>query len=67
MLLETRKQWQGCSLSEDMATVNEYLQTRKLQLSIAKTVSVVFHLNNKEAKRVNQSNETDTSSHFAKS
>jgi len=34
-----------------MATVGEYLQTWKLKLSTTKTVSAVFHLNNKEAKR----------------
>jgi len=44
-----------------MATVGEYLQTWKLKLSTTKTVSAVFHLNNKEAKRdlkVNFNNET---------
>jgi len=48
-------------LSKDMATVGEYLQTRKLKLSTTKTVSAVFHLNNEEAKRelkVNFNNET---------
>ena len=34
-----------------MATVGEYLQTWKPKLSTTKTVSAVFHLNNKEAKR----------------
>jgi len=41
--------------------LGEYLQTWKLKLSTTKTVSAVFHLNNKEAKRelkVNFSNET---------
>jgi len=38
-------------LSMDMATVDEYLQTSKLKLSTTKTVSAVFHLNNKEVKR----------------
>ena len=37
-------------LPKDMATVSEYLQTWKLKLSTTKTVSAVFHLNNKEAK-----------------
>ena len=48
-------------LSKDMATLGEYLQTWKLKLSTTKTVSAVFHLNNKEAKRelkVNFNNET---------
>jgi len=38
-------------LSKDMATLGEYLQTWKLQLSTTKTVSAAFHLNNKGAKR----------------
>ena len=44
-----------------MATLGEYLQTWKLKLSTTKTVSAVFHLNNKEAKRelkVSFNNET---------
>jgi len=48
-------------LSKDMEYIYEYLQTWKLTLSTAKTVSAAFHLNNKEAKRelkVNQNNET---------
>ena len=39
------------ALSKDMATLGEYLQTWKQKLSTTKTVSAVFHLNNKEAKR----------------
>jgi len=49
------------ALSKDMATLGEYLQTWKLKLSTTKTVSAVFHLNNKEAKydlKVNFNNET---------
>jgi len=49
------------ALSKNMATLGEYLQTWKLKLSTTKTVSAVFYLNNKEAKRelkVNFSNET---------
>jgi len=41
--------------------LGEYLQSWKLKLSTTKTVSAVFHLNNKEAKRelkVNLNNET---------
>jgi len=44
-----------------MATVGEYLQTWKLKLSTTKTVSAVFRLNNKQAKRelkANFNNET---------
>jgi len=39
------------ALSKDMATLGEYIQTWELKLSTTKTVSAVFHLNNKEAKR----------------
>jgi len=39
------------ALSEDMATLGEYLQTWKLELNTIKTVSAAFHLKNKEAKR----------------
>jgi len=49
------------AVTKDMATLGEYLQTWKLKLSTTKTVSTVFHLNNKEAKRelkVNFNNET---------
>jgi len=49
------------ALSKDMPTLGEYLQTWKLKLSTTKTVSAVFHLTNKEAKRelkVNFNNET---------
>jgi len=55
--------WQATegALSKDMATLGEYLQTWKLKLSTTKTVSAVFHLNNKEAKhklKVNFNNKT---------
>jgi len=45
--------WQAVegALSKDMARLGEYLQTLKLKLSTTKTVSAVFHLNDKEAKR----------------
>ena len=49
------------ALSKDMVTLGEYLPTWKLKLITTKTVSTVFHLNNKEAKRelrVNFNNET---------
>ena len=48
-------------LSKDMPTRGEYLQTWKLKLSTTKSVSAVFHLNNKEPKHeiiVNSNNET---------
>ena len=34
-------------LSKDMATIDKHLQSSKLKLSTTKTVSAVFHLNNK--------------------
>jgi len=40
-----RLEW---ALSKDMTTLGEYLKTWKLKLSTTKTVSAVFHLNNKE-------------------
>jgi len=55
--------WQAVEgvLSKDRETVSEYFQTWKVKLSTTKTVSAVFHLNNKEDKRelkVNFNNET---------
>jgi len=49
------------ALTKDIATLRKYLQTWKLKLSTTKTVSAVFHLNNKKAKRelkVNFNNKT---------
>jgi len=51
----------GGTLCKDMATLGKYLQIWKQKLSTTKTVSAVFHLNNKEAKRelkVNFNNES---------
>jgi len=58
--------WQAVQevLNKDTSTPVEYLQTSKLKLSTTKTVSPVFHLNNKEAKRelkLNFNNETQPS------
>ena len=39
------------TLSEDMTTLSAYLQTWRLKLSHAKTVTAAFHLHNREAKR----------------
>ena len=39
------------TLSQDMFTLSAYLQTWRLKLSHTKTVTVAFHLNNREAKR----------------
>jgi len=60
MLMEIVRWWKG-ALSKDMSTLGEYPQISKLKLSTAKTVSAVFHLNNKEAKpelKVNFNNKT---------
>jgi len=57
--------WQAVEgvLSNDMATIGEYLQTWKLSAALQKwcRASAAFHLNNKEAKhqlKVNYNNET---------
>jgi len=55
--------WQAVEgvLGKDMTTIGEYLKTWKLKISTTKTVSAVFHLNNKEAKhelKFNFDNET---------
>jgi len=44
--------WQAVKgvLNKDMETIDEYIQTWKLEFSTTKTVSAVFHLNNNEAK-----------------
>ena len=39
------------TLSEDMTTLSAYLQTWRLKLSHAKTVTAAFHLHNRETKR----------------
>ena len=39
------------TLSQDMSTLSSYLQTWRLKLSHTKTVTAVFHLNNREANR----------------
>ena len=62
-IMHADRDWQAVEgvLTKDMATLGEYLQTWKLKLSTAKTVSAVFNLNNKEAKRelkVNYNNKT---------
>ena len=39
------------TLSQDMSTLSSYLQTWRLKLCHTKTVTALFHLNNREAKR----------------
>ena len=39
------------TLSADMTTLSAYLQTWRLKLSHAKTVTAAIHLHNREAKR----------------
>ena len=41
----------GRTLSKDMTTLSAYLHAWRLKLSLAKTVTAVFHLHNREAKR----------------
>ena len=41
----------GRTLSQDMTTLSAYLQTWRLKLSHAKTMTTAFHLQNREAKR----------------
>ena len=52
-ILHSASNWQTLegTLNQDLATLSSYLQTWKLKLSTAKTVSAAFHLNNKEARR----------------
>ena len=52
-LLHSSGNWKDLkeTLSQDMSTFSAYLQTWRLKLSHTKTVTVAFHLNNREAKR----------------
>ena len=52
-LLYVSRDWKAVedTLNQDMTTVSAYLQTWRLKLSNTKTVTAVFHLNNREAKR----------------
>jgi len=62
-IMHADREWKAVEgvLTKEMATVGEYLQTRKQKLSTTKMVSTAFHLNNKEPKReikVNFNNES---------
>ena len=52
-LLYSSDDWKDLEgfLSQDTTTISTYLQTWRLQLSHTKTVTMAFHLNNREAKR----------------
>ena len=52
-LLHSSGNWKDLegTLSQDMSTLSAYLQTWRLKLSHTKTVTAVFHLNNREAER----------------
>ena len=52
-LLYASRDWKAVedTPSQDMTTLSVYLQTWRLKLSNTKTVTAVFHLNNKEIKR----------------
>ena len=47
------------ALSEDMNTVSAYLQTLRLQLNYAKTMTAAFYLHNREAKSELKVNNND--------
>ena len=52
-LLHSSGNWKNLdwTLSQDMSTLSTYLQVWRLNLSHTKTMTVAFHLNNREAKR----------------
>ena len=52
-LLHSSGNWKDMegTLSQDMSTLPAYFQTWRLKLSHTKTVTVAFHLNNREGKR----------------
>ena len=52
-LLYASRYWKAVedTLSQDMTTLSAYFQTWRLKLSKIKTVTAVFYLNNREAKR----------------
>ena len=52
-IMHSSRDWRSLeeTLSQDMATLSGYLHNWRLKLSEKKTVSAVFHLNNKEARR----------------
>ena len=52
-LLHSFRNWKDLegTLSQDMSTLSEYLQTWRLKLSHTRTVTAAFQLNNREAKR----------------
>ena len=52
-ILHSSGEWKELerTLSQDMTTLSAYLQTWRLKLSHAKTVTSAFHLSNREAKR----------------
>ena len=52
-LLHSSGNWKDLegTLSQDMSTLSAYLQTWRLKLNHAKTVTAAFYLNNREAKR----------------
>ena len=52
-ILYTSGEWKELvrTLSQDMTTLSEYLQTWRLKLSHTKTAMAAFHLHNREAKR----------------
>ena len=52
-MLYASRDWKAMkeTLSQDMTALSAYLQTWRMKLSNAKTVTAAFHLDNREAKR----------------
>ena len=52
-IMHTSNSWREIEevLSQDLATLSDYLRKWRLKLNESKTVSAAFHLNNREAKR----------------
>jgi len=59
--------WQAVEavFNKNMATTGKYFETWTLNLSTIETVSAVFHINNKEAKRGLKLNFNDETCPFA--
>ena len=51
-LLYASRDWKAVedTLSQDMTTLSAYLQTWRIKLNNTKTITVAFHLNNRDAK-----------------
>ena len=65
-ILQTDRQWEMIEdgLTADMTILSRYLTNWRLKLSVGKTMSSVFHLNNREAKRELKVKVNDTTLQF---